>query len=345
MLSTLLLTACLLDPAADPTTQAFEALRAEPNLPRTPARCAPLEAAALQALTAAAMTGEKLWPCVVRITANGKHPIAVLAKKLEAIQVRMLFDAGYLLDAPYAAANFNAQDKVLHVPVSLFAQLTLDDPALQHELVHVAIWAAAHKDESTMVAYLHGDPYQPNDLALDEMRAYGEDLTRAASLFKAKCNKASAQSWPAIWERRKKDEPGLKDLSGCDLLFDRVAAKIVFGRNHTDPAIPALEALSTVFIGAEVTGDITETMRRGAMTIDGKAVPIELHLVRLAPKRNPDDGATVRALLAQARTYQTFWQKSGETVDRLSKAQPKELPGLLDTLMKRAKPPMATPVF
>jgi len=229
--------------------------------------------------------------------------------------------------------------------MALFDSFAVDDPVLMHELVHVAIWAAAQKDDTQQLAYLHGEAYQPNDLALDEMRAYAEDLQRAAAALKAACKKADNQAWAAIWQARQNDQPGLAGLKDCDLLFDRVAAKVMFGRYHTEPALPALAALAAVSMATEVTGDRTETVLRGVATVADKSGPVELHLVRLAPKRSLDNNASVRALLAQAQAHQSLWQKACGTVTRLTQATPKELVNLLAMLVQQVRPPTPTPAL
>jgi len=345
MLATLLLALALLEPAPDAVTEALAKLQAEAKVPRTPARCVAVETAALETLAAATLTGERLRPCVVRITSAGKQPVASLAQKLEAAQVSLIFDAGYLVENPAALASFNADDRVLRVPATLLTGRTTDDPALQHELVHVAIWAAAHRDETNMIAYLHGELYAPSDLALEEMRADAEDLARAATAMKSTCKKAGAQRWQGILEARTQDPSGRDDGSACDRLFERVARALVLGRRHTDLALPALESLASVSMASEVTGDRTETILLGAAPLGDKSVPIELHLVRLAPKRIAANVVVVRALLAQVRVHQTFWRKVAESVERLSKAHPKEVAALVDTLVKQSKPPLATPAL
>ncbi len=346
MLSLMLLAFLLADPAVDAATHEFEALRAEPNVPRTPGRCAALEGAVKQVLETAKLTGEVTDACIVRFMAVGEHPVAVLAKKLDAKQVRLVFDADYLIENPYAAASFDREERTLRVPLKFVIEPTVDDPVLEHELVHVAIWAAAQVDDKTLVAYLRGDPFKPNDLGLDEMRAYAEDLARAARELKKTCGKASPQAWPAIYENRQKGEPRMDGLSGCDALFDRAVSKVVFGKNHTEPALPALEALTHVAMASEVSGDHPETILRSTATIGDAAVPFELHLVTLAAKKTAKDDATyVKALLGQAKAHQVLWQKCGETLEKLTHATAKNLSSTLDTLVKRAKPPTATPVL
>src|SRR5208337_3602636 len=100
--------------------------------------------------------------------------------------------------------------------------------------------------------------FQPNDLQLQDMRVYADDLFRAAAVIKANCRKANPTSFAAIWAQRQKDQIGPSGLSGCELSFDRVATAVTLGRTHTEPAVGAMESIARVAISAEMTGDRTE---------------------------------------------------------------------------------------
>lgn len=185
------------------------------------------------------------------IVPSGPHALNHLANRLaNGPGATLEYDARFLFEHPYAAANFDKRDGRLRIGHDDVAALSDSGPVLLHELVHVEQWALLKRRQpSDHHGWIDGEITAPNELQLDEMLAYSHDMERAKAALADQLHDltgedlAFARLQQIFSARFSNGAPPSAPWSRLETLFDGVAKKTLHGLWHTEPALAVFASL------------------------------------------------------------------------------------------------------
>ncbi len=159
----------------------------------------------------------------------------------------VVYDPGFFAAHPWAAASFDRGTNTLFLPHAAIVDATPDEHGVLHESVHLRTFAdLLARRQSPYYGKLHGEPFAPADLELDEMNAYSHDLELAGRELHAggvTTEAAAVARLAEILDRREAGEGPVSGLTPLEERWDFLVKKLVHARWHTEPVPAALSEL------------------------------------------------------------------------------------------------------
>ncbi|MDQ3263471.1 MAG: hypothetical protein M3Y59_07410 [Myxococcota bacterium] len=155
----------------------------------------------------------------------------------ETVKGRAIYDLGRLLKDPDAPAHFDPGSGDLFLPHAALLELNPDEPTVRHELVHVRTFGTLRSGWlAPLQGYLKGPGLGDQELFLDELTAYSEDVRFAASqlaeILKRTPEPAGLVARSNLGEILRARIAGQKPegkLSFPEQVWDRLVARTLFG--------------------------------------------------------------------------------------------------------------------